>query len=259
MKISPRVCQGKKVGTNELPGPATRVSGEGAVIARCAACLSYTEHEMPSKVVTRWVILFSISSALAIVVGVTAFVLLTGDRATADLRDWPPLTMTYTVKIAVNDTTINQTRELTYTSRNEWIEEVIAADDIQTIVGTVNDTGSYQKVENGSYITYDASSRHTATETISEGVVVAPQGGFVAAPLEAYREHLGAAITPVATTTTVCFDDKCTANAPGWMFDTATGIVFADDERGIPIKVGNFEVIELRVQGAREPVRADEK
>ena len=125
---------------------------------------------MFSKAMTRRATLFSINAVLAIVAGVTAFVLLTGDRATADLRDWPSLTMTYTVKAPVNDTTINQTRKLTYTSRNEWIEKVIAADDIQTIVGTVNDTGSYQKVENGSYITYDASSRHTDTETISEGV-----------------------------------------------------------------------------------------
>ena len=213
---------------------------------------------MFSKAMTRRATLFSISAVLAIVAGVTAFVLLTGDRATADLRDWPSLTMTYTVKAPVNDTTINQTRKLTYTSRNEWIEEVIAADDIQTIVGTVNDTGSYQKVENGSYITYDASSRHTDTETISEGVVMLPRGGFVAVPLDAHKEHLGAAMTPVATTTTVCFDDKCTANAPGWVFDSATGVVFADDERGIPIKVGNFAVTELRVQGAKEPVEIEE-
>ena len=213
---------------------------------------------MFSKVMTRRATLFSISAVLAIAAGVTAFVLLTGDRATADLRDWPPLTMTYTIKVAVSDTTINQTRKLTYTSRDEWFEEVIAADDIETMVGTDNDTGSYQKVENGSYITYDVTSRHTKTRPISEGVVVAPQGGLVAAPLEGYREHLGSAMTPVATTTKVCFDDECTANATGWVFDSATGIVFADDERGIPIKVGHFAVTELRVQGAKEPVEIEE-
>ena len=80
----------------------------------------------------------------------------------------------------------------------------------------------------------------------------------MAVPLDAYKEHLGAAMTPVATTTTVCFDDKCTANAPGWVFDSATGVVFADDERGIPIKVGNFAVTELRVQGAKKPVEIEE-
>ena len=212
---------------------------------------------MFSKAMTRWTVLVPISTLLAIAVGVTAFFLLTGDRATADLQDWPSLTMTYAIEAPVNDTTIDQTRRLTYTSRNEWTEEVIAADDIQTIVSTVNDTGSYQKVANGSYITYDASSDHTTTETISEGVIVVPQGGLVAAPLNMYKEHFETEMLQVATTTKVCFDDNCTLNAQGWTFE-GDNIVFADDARGIPVQIGDFVVTEVRIQGAKEPVNQEE-
>ena len=206
------------------------------------------------EVMTHRVTLVSVSMVLAIAAGVTSFFLMTSDRATADLQDWPPLVMKYSIQAPVNDTTINQNRKLTYTSRDEWIEEVVDAEDIQTRVGTVNDAGSYQKVSNGSYVTYDASSGHTTTETISEGVVIAPQSGVVAVPLEAYKEHLGAGMTEVATTTKVCFDDECSLNDSGWVFDSESSIVFADDTRGIPIKVGNFVVTELHVQGAKEPV-----
>lgn len=114
-------------------------------------------------------LLFSIGAVLAIAAGATSFFLLTDDRAVADLKDWPALTMTYTIEVPVNDITISQTRRLTYTSRHSWIEEVIEADDIETNVGTFNDVGSYQEVENGSYITYDASSGHTPPKPYLKG------------------------------------------------------------------------------------------
>ena len=80
----------------------------------------------------------------------------------------------------------------------------------------------------------------------------------MAGPLDVYKEHLGTEMTQVATTTKVCFDDDCTLNAPGWVFE-GHNIVFADDARGIPVKVGNCVVTEVNIEGAKEPVRSDER
>ena len=174
-----------------------------------------------------------------IVAGVVAFAL-RSDTTTASAADWdwPPLTMTYPVQWSSGGTPMTRVRRLTYTSRDSWIEEVISSDPIVTHVGTFSDIGSYQKLENGQYTTYDAVTESTEVETVEDGIVMIPRGGLHPHPIDFLEDLFDREFPAVSTTTKVCFNDVCT-----------------DDARGIPVKMGDFVVTEVRVQGEREPVR----
>ena len=65
-----------------------------------------------------------------VAIGVVAFVLRSNATA-ASTTDWPPLTMTYQTDFVVNGSTYNETRMLTYNSRNSWVEKVIGADPLR--------------------------------------------------------------------------------------------------------------------------------
>ena len=149
---------------------------------------------------------------------------------------------------------MTRVRRLTYTSRDSWIEEVISSDPIVTHVGTFSDIGSYQKLENGQYTTYDAVTESTEVKTVEDGIVMIPRGGLHPHPIDFLEDLFDREFPAVSTTTKVCFNDVCTDNAPGWEF-REENMLFADDARGIPVKMGDFVVTEVRVQGEREPVR----
>ena len=59
--------------------------------------------------------------------------------------NWPALTVTYEIG--------GEVLELDYTSKDAWTETVTEAPSITTNVGTFSNVGSYQKVQNGNYIT----------------------------------------------------------------------------------------------------------
>ena len=65
-------------------------------------------------------------------------------RTQAESANWPPLIMTYTVQVPVNDREVRQVRQLTYDSRTSWVEEVIEADGIT--VGPVTFTNFLRRV-----------------------------------------------------------------------------------------------------------------
>ena len=172
--------------------------------------------------------------------------------------DWPPLTMTDQTDFVGNGSTYNVTRMLTYNSRNSWVEKVLAADSFTVRQGVFSPVGSYQQIENDQYTTYGAASGSTDVEEVEEGSLMIPRGWLVPAPIEGLEDFLNNELTPVRTTTRVCFENVCTENAPGWEFRFEdVVVVYADDARGIPVKVGNnfFEVTEVRVQGERKFVR----
>ena len=211
---------------------------------------------MVTKVATGWEFLFSAGAVITLVVAGVGVLVLMGGPATADMEDWPPLTMTYSVKMPVNYSSITQVRRPTYDSRTSWIEGVIQADDIEINVGTFNDMGSYQKLEDGQYITYDVTVGHTRTETVSAGIVMIPRSGLMPSPIDVLEDVYMKELASVSTLTKVCFDGVCKENAPGWeLRDGNRVVVFADDDMGIPVKIGNFTVTEVRVQGSRDPVR----
>ena len=177
------------------------------------------------------------------------------NHTSQEAPDWPPLTMTYNVQFMVSGEPIDQVRKLTYNSRTSWIEEVIEADDITVRVSTFNDTGSYQKLEGHVYTTYDAITGEMLNETVGDGVTMIPRGGLRPLPIAIAERSLGKEAKQVSTETKVCFNDECTELASGWeLSDGKSTVVFADDVRGIPVKIGGFVVTELRVLGAQRPV-----
>ena len=208
------------------------------------------------EIVTRWSAPFFTGTIIALVViGVGIFVL-RGDSATADLNDWPPLTMTYVVDVPVNVPNIRQVRRLTYTSKTSWVEEVIQADDIVLSVGTFNHTGSYQKLDGNEYTEYDVTTGETQTETIPEDTIRIPRSGFTPIPISVLEEALDKEVVRVPTTTRVCFNDVCEDNAPGWKLQKNRSVtVFADDARGIPVWIANIMIVEVRVHDERVPLR----
>ncbi len=191
-----------------------------------------------------------------VAVGIVTFVLRSNTTA-ASVTDWLPLTMIYQTDFMVNGSTINETRRLTYNSRNSWEEKVIAADPFEVRVGVFSTVGSYRRLENDHYTTYDDPIGSTTVEEVGEGSLTIPRDGLIANPIDPLEKFLDIELTPVTTKTRVCFEVACTDDAPGWEFRyKGELVVYADDARGIPVKVGdNFEVTELRVQGERISVR----
>ena len=164
--------------------------------------------------------------------------------------------MTYIVEVPVNDLSVRQVRRLTYESTTSWVEEVVQAEDVVLGIGSFNDTGSYQKVDGDQYTSFDISTGQTQTETIPEDVLRIPRAGFDPVPIGVIERALDKSLTQVQTTTRVCFNDECTENAPGWKLEEDRSVaVFADDARGIPVRLSSFVVAELRVHDERIPVR----
>jgi hypothetical protein len=83
------------------------------------------------KTLAHWKTLLFLGAAFGLAsVGVAAFILHSNTTA-ASTTDWPPLTMTYQTNFVVNGSTYDETRMLTYNSRNSWVEKVIAADPLR--------------------------------------------------------------------------------------------------------------------------------
>ena len=166
------------------------------------------------------------------------------------------MTMTYIVEAPVNTGTIRQVRQLSFASTTSWVEEVVQADDIVVGVGTFNDTGSYQKLDGNQYTSYDITTGETQTETIPEDTMRIPRSGFTPISIGVLEEALDKEVVRVPTSTRVCFDDVCEDNAAGWKLQKGRRVVvFADDARGIPVKLDNIMIIEVRVHDERVPLR----
>ena len=177
-----------------------------------------------------------------------AFLLITV-QASEEKTDWPSLTMTYEVTNQGN----LETRRLTYISRDSWTEEVTAANPVETTWGTFSAIGSYQMVEHGQYITYDSVTDSTESEEVSEGVIMIPRLRLTPFPIAVIKENYDQELTKVPTTTKVCFLEECQENAQGWrLVDNGMEYIYADDARGIPLKIGGFVVREVQVSGSRE-------
>ena len=183
-------------------------------------------------------------------------------NADSDAPTWPVLVMTYDTTgkffvIGDNEAEeVTKTRRMEYFSDAAWTATVTAAPDMVTRYGTFSDVGSYHKIADGVHTAYDAVDGETTTTTLSDDKTMVAGSGLVPIPLAALREAVDSNPSKVATAATVCFDAVCQTNAEGWEFVEGDGIttVYADDARGIPLRVGNLTVTELRVQGAKEPV-----
>ena len=180
--------------------------------------------------------------------------------------DWPPLTMTYenhtTESFSSSDGESwvkirTKVYRLTYTSRDSWIEEVIESEPFNTHVGVFSSTGSYRKLHDGEFIDLRfGKSRETTTETVEAEVTMIPKGGLTPFPIKIMEDAYGIELSAVSTTSRVCFHDDCEENAEGLLLvDNGREFVYADDARGIPLKMGDFVIQEVLVQDERQEVQ----
>ena len=191
--------------------------------------------------------------------------LLTDSQASEKPMDWPPLTMTYethsTHSLSSSDGQSwvkieTEAHRLTYNSRDSWVLEIIEAEPVNTHVGVFSVIGSYQKLHDREYIAYDSVTGQTTTETLEAGVNLIPRGGLAPIPINALEDAYGIELSPVSTSSKVCFHDDCEENAEGLLLvDNGREFVYANDARGIPLKRGDFVIQEVLVQDERQEVQ----
>ena len=207
---------------------------------------------------------FKLGLALVIAAVVVASVAVTMSvRATAPdaptIPTWPSFTMvyetdgvTYSVGSSLAETT-REVRQLDYQSRTRWTDTVLEAPTIITSVGSSSRVGSYSQLNGDSYTESDSSDEQTYVDTVEENTTRLV--GSMPPPFPI--EGSGVALESITTNAKVCFRDSCTGNAPGLLYRKANGseFVFADDTRGIPLRVNNtFIVREIRIKDAQQPV-----
>ncbi len=155
---------------------------------------------------------------------------------------WPQFTMVYetdSAAIAIGQNPAEVTREvrrLEYQAETQWKDIVIEAPTIETRVGQFNRVGSFQQLNGRTFTEFDALGGSSHETTVEEGTRVT-SGFMLPFPIE----ESGVEFTPVTTNSRVCFRDQCTDNAEGRLCRKASGseMVFVDDARGIPLRVGS--------------------
>ena len=201
---------------------------------------------------TRRIMLFTLPALVAAIGGMFAlFVVVRAQGGPPTLQDWPPFTMVYELKdgqsILVGDTKVDprQLRRLEYNSITDWVETVLEAAPAVTPYGVDSEVGSYHQVNGNIYSTFSASDNVYDEEVVEEGGYYEPgrlpPPGVSLRVLEARTSTLP---TRVITEAKVCFRDICEPNAEGLLY-IINGVerVFADDSRGIPLRIGDAVVV----------------
>ena len=172
----------------------------------------------------------------------------TTNPATAEKTGWPSLTMRYSETVSVDDQSVAKDYLLTYNSYSNWREEVVSADPIETVMGTLAKVGSYRQLQGRTYTEYDSITGSTETETLDDDVTLLPRHALTPMKVSVVEDAYDQRATEVTTSARVCFESTCTDNAPGLkLVLEGQTVIFAKDARGIPIQVGNFVVDEIMV------------
>ena len=203
-----------------------------------------------------------LSIALVLTVGaVSTFAVAYRVGAAPPPAEWPSLVMTYEAtgafdKIGDAEPLAGTLRfRLTHNANGDWREEIIAAPDVVTRVGTFNRQGSYQAVEGRVYTDYDSTSGETTAETLEEGENRIPRSMLYPMPLATLDEHYAGERVLTPTNVRVCFSGKCQDNAPGWLYEVGGArYIYADDQRGIPIGLSYLNITEVSVSGNQRAV-----
>ena len=172
----------------------------------------------------------------------------TTNPATAEKTDWPSLTMRYSETGSIDDQSVAKDYLLTYNSYSNWREEMMSADPIETVMGTLAKVGSYRQLQGRTYTEYDSITGSTETETLDDDVTLLPRHALTPMKVSVVEDAYDQRATEVTTSARVCFESTCTDNAPGLkLVLEGQTVIFAKDARGIPIQVGNFVVDEIMV------------
>lgn len=173
--------------------------------------------------------------------------------------EWPPFTLVYqleqgqAVMVGSRQMESRQVRRFTYRSATEWTDTVIESAPIETRVGTFSAAGSYTRLDGKHYIEFDAVTNSFREEEVEPGARRVPGAFLLPFRMLGFKV---AKIKPaqVETSATICFQDDCRENTMGLLYiaDNGQEYVFADDSRGLPLRVGtSFLVKELRAEDER--------
>lgn len=184
------------------------------------------------------------------------------DQAAAENSDWPPLTMIYEVAGPTRTEgdgppqASTEVHRLEYQSKNEWIDTVIEAQPVETRYGIFSNVGSFQRLSGGEYTSFSSITNSADTEKVKDGVTMIPRGGLAPFPIQMIEDAYDIELTRVATNSKVCFHDQCEENADGLLLaDNGRELVFVDDARGIPLKIGDYLVVkEVQIHDVKHEV-----
>ena len=174
--------------------------------------------------------------------------------ASPETTGWPRLTMTYEIGESVaSGGSPNEVHRLVYRSPTEWTDTVIEAAPTQTLgSGTVSKIDSYRQVF-GTRVEDSNSIHDETTVKETEDAVLIPHPFLK--PVDVSELKKADRLTPIRTTSIVCYLGACEQNAQGQTFtdDGAKWTIVDDSRFGIALSVGDaFRVREVRIEFARE-------
>jgi hypothetical protein len=182
----------------------------------------------------------------------------TATAETVDIEDWPTIEFVYERDAPVNGGVTTRRYRMTYDSLDSWTEEVIVDEPVDTQWGSFSEVGSYRRLQDGVFTDYSVITGQAYTEQMEDGTNALAMPGLRPFPIDLLEQHLGKG-EEVSTDYKVCFRSECDETATGWQYtDGDQQYIFADDVRGIPLKFGVFEAIEVSVQDAKRPIVADD-
>lgn len=206
-------------------------------------------------------------AAFAVTAGTSAGVASDGTRVV--IPTWPAFTMTYEtngITVGIGDdpsATTRETRRLDFVSKTHRTDTVLEAPTITSkVAGPQSRVGAYEQLRGRTVTEYEPKEGPIVEKTVPENVRYAAGSMMMPFPMV----ESGYAFTEVPTTATVCFQDRCVDNAVGLLYrtDNDSEIVFVNDARGIPLRMGHpantnvFVVSEIRISDARQDLPTDD-
>ena len=180
------------------------------------------------------------------------------------MLDWPAFTVTYEVDgpehTSLTDSyTPRELRRLEYTDRKNWRVETIHSEDFYWGNLQVNRTGSWEQQSGRSYMDYDSVTGETFSRTLREGQIIIPNDIFSDSVFWGFDLDTRSDSTAMPHESDVCTADDCHAVPTGTTGQTTPmgrsytggleGVVFTDDQYGIPLMVegADIDIMELQL------------
>jgi hypothetical protein len=202
-------------------------------------------------------VLLILAFGLAVVGSVAAFSSLI--RTTTPL-EWPAFVMTYEIEgeqYLMGESPFRQLeiRTLDWKAKNDWHVEVIESESFLTPGGNPFSTVGYTRQQSGQRIIeyHPMSGEHSEYRLDDPDGYQIPDGPV----FPHYRTLFGIDETRdgerITLAVDVCYNDHCQGEVAAIRYETPSGIdlIVSDDEWGIPLQFGSFNVREIKVQASR--------
>ena len=168
-------------------------------------------------------------------------------------REWPAFTATYERNGPVYglDYEPRFVYRLEYTNAGDWKETMMEGPIITVQNASYTDVGTYQQVQNGTYVMYDAPSGSKDEEPVEDGVTRVPHPAFHPSVefMTSMEANGGPLPNLVASGARVCIVEQCVENTPGVAYVVGIEVRVFTQEHGIPLRFWDVKMIELTIGG----------